>query len=143
MRAVPTGTRQEATMRMLRIPAVAALVALGLIAAGGAPASADPVPAASATVGASATAVTVPGSSDDEAPESDAKRKPKWKGSVTWDLDSGLYRAQLTDKRSGNSYVVGSYQTEREAQEAADRAAESRNNGGSGFVPGCQPPAVC
>ena len=67
------------------------------------------------------------------------RRKP-WSGSTTYDLDSGKYKAVVTNGNTGDSYSWGSYDSKDEAQSAADGQADYNNKHGVVDAPGCNLP---
>ena len=64
----------------------------------------------------------------------------RWKGSTAQDLESGKYKAVVTDRKTGDSYTWGEYDSEGEAQSAADGQASYNNKHGVVGAPGCNEP---
>lgn len=72
--------------------------------------------------------------------DSDGLRRRWWKAGTVKDIESGKWKATVTDKRTGDSYCFGSYDTEEEAQSAADGQAKYNNSHGVVGAPECNVP---
>jgi hypothetical protein len=131
-------------MRISRLGAVglASAAGLGLALAFGGSASAntatsgDLVPAGTTTT----PVVTAGGPAGADEPETQASKKREWQGGAARDLDSGKWRAYVTDGKQ--TAVFGSYDTREEA-ERNGRAQADAMNGKFVDAPECVPPILC
>jgi hypothetical protein len=135
-------------MRMYRLAlaGLAGLAGIGLALAFAGPASAatagpsgaDLVPAGTATTQV-LTAGSAAGGAEPEAQASRRKNK-EWSGGAAYDLDSGKWRAFVTD--GDQTAVFGEYDSRQEAEDNGKAQADAMN-GKVVDAPECIPPILC
>jgi hypothetical protein len=133
----------ERTMRVSRL-ALVGLAGLGFALALAGPANAATAGASGADVVPAGTTTTLvltaerPAGSDE--PQTQASKRREWKGGAAYDLDSGEWRAYVTDGKQ--TAVFGSYDSREEA-EANGQAQADAMNGKFVDAPECIPPILC
>jgi hypothetical protein len=124
--------------------ALVGLAGLGFAVAFAGPANAATTSADGADLtpaGTTTTQVLTAGSpAGSDEPETQASKKREWKGGAAKDLDSGKWRAYVTDGKQ--TAVFGSYDTREEAERNGQAQADAMN-GKFVDAPECVPPILC
>ena len=96
--------------------------------------------AGAATGGAELNSATADATSNSTLLGRSATLGKRWKGGTTYDLESGKYKAVVTDRKTGDSYTWGEYDSQSEAQSEANGQANYNNRNGVVDAPGCNTP---